>query len=88
MKPLPKSLQPPEVVGTSSGVQGFDDFEQWASRNVPIWNRCRHYGAGCFDDSREYLKLVAYFLVLENLEMRELLIKHAEETATHTFPPR
>lgn len=79
-------MQPPEVVGTSSGVQGFDEFEQWASRNVSIWNSARHYGAGCFDNSREYLKLVAYCLVLENRELKDMLIKHAQENASITFP--
>ena len=65
----PKSMQPPEVKGTSQGVTGFVEFEQWAARNVPIWNSARHYCAMCGLPPTEYLKLVAYHLTLENRRM-------------------
>lgn len=78
-------MQAPEVKGTSEGITGFHEFEQWATRNVPIWNSARHYCAMTGMHHTEYLKLVAYHLTLENRRLVAAEIKRVEETGSPLF---
>lgn len=74
-----KSMQPPELKGTSEGITGWTEFEFWATRNISIWKTARTYCTTVGMNPNEYVKLVAYYLSLENREMKDALVKHAEE---------
>lgn len=79
----PKSMQPPEVKGTSDGITGWEEFERWATHNLKIWNSARHYCAMVGMRHTEYLKLVAYHLTLENKQMKDDAVKRLQEGTHH-----
>ena len=78
-------MQAPEVKVTPDGIIGWPEFEKWAMRNIAIWNDsfrgCRSIGLA----PEEYIKLVAYHLMLENRRMMDAEIKRMESTCAPLF---
>jgi hypothetical protein len=76
---LPKSQQPPQVHFTTDGITNWDEFVWWASRNHVLWNSAVNYSAKAGLGELGALKIIAYHLILENKEMKDIMVKYAEE---------
>ncbi len=84
---LPRSAQPPEVRITTEGVINWDEFACWSARNTPLWNSALNYCAVAGLGREPFLKAMVYHLTIENKQMKDTLIKHAQETGKPLFTP-
>ncbi len=84
---LPRSAQPPEVKITTEGVVNWDEFARWSAHHTPLWNSALNYCAVTGNGRESFLKAMVYHLTIENRQMKDALIKHAQETGRPIFTP-
>ncbi len=78
-------MQPPQVDAKDGVLTGWPEFNEWASRNLLIWNAVTYHSAQTKLDTLDTARLLAYMLALEGRRMMDANIKRMQETGTPNF---